>query len=72
MLGPAPYRPPPQSLQDQVVIITGATAGLGLESAKRLAAGGATVVLTSRTVKRAQVAVQAVQGLSTARRNFQQ
>lgn len=61
MLGPAPYRPPPQSLQDQVIVITGGTAGLGLESAKRLAAGGATVVLTSRTQPKGQVAVQAVQ-----------
>ncbi len=56
-----PYRPPPQSLQDQVIVITGGTAGLGLESAKRLAAGGATVVLTSRTQPKGQVAVQAVQ-----------
>lgn len=61
MLGPSPYRPPPQSLEDQVICITGGTAGLGLESAKRLAAGGATIVLTSRTVEKGQVAVQAVQ-----------
>ena len=60
MLGPAPFRPPPHSLDGQVMLITGGTAGLGLESAKRLAAGGATVVLTSRTVEKGQKAVEAV------------
>jgi len=60
MLGPAPFRPPPHSLDDKVMIITGSTAGLGLESAKRLAAGGATVILTSRTLQKGQMAVQAV------------
>lgn len=60
MLGPAPFRPPPHSLDDKVMLITGGTTGLGLESAKRLAAGGATVILTSRTVAKGQMAVQAV------------
>ena len=43
------YQPPPMSLTGQVHVITGASTGLGLESAKRLAAAGATVVLTART-----------------------
>lgn len=60
MLGPAPFRPPPHSLDGKTMIITGATAGLGLESAKRLAAGGATVVLTSRSISKGQMAVKAV------------
>lgn len=60
MLGPPAYTPPPHSLDNQVMVITGGTAGLGLESAKRLAAGGATVILTSRTAAKGQAAVQAV------------
>ena len=43
------FKPAPGSLMGQVHVITGASSGLGLESAKRLAAGGATVVLTART-----------------------
>ena len=51
----------PNSLEGQVIVITGATTGLGLESAKALATGGATVVLTCRTVAKGDKAVQLVQ-----------
>ncbi|KAL7523522.1 hypothetical protein ACHAXR_000221, partial [Thalassiosira sp. AJA248-18] len=55
------YQPIPGSLSGQVHVITGASTGLGLESAKRLAVAGATVVMTTRTEAkggRAQAAVQ--------------
>ncbi|KAL7439880.1 hypothetical protein ACHAXH_006527, partial [Discostella pseudostelligera] len=42
------YQPSPHSMDDKLVLITGGNAGLGLESTKRLAAAGATVVFTSR------------------------
>jgi hypothetical protein len=38
------YTPARNSLRDQTIFITGASTGLGLESAKRLAAGGANVI----------------------------
>ena len=43
------YQPPPGSLSSQLHVITGASTGLGLESAKRLAAAGAAIVMTART-----------------------
>lgn len=54
------YQPSPNSLSGQVHVITGASSGLGLESAKRLAAAGATVVLTARTAAKAETAKQDV------------
>ncbi len=58
--GPNPFLPPPQSLQGKLIVITGGNTGLGLESGKRLAAAGATVVLTSRSLIKGEKAVQAV------------
>jgi NAD(P)-dependent dehydrogenase (short-subunit alcohol dehydrogenase family) len=55
------YQPLPNSLTGQVHVITGASSGLGLESAKRLAAAGATVVMTTRTAAKADVAKSQVQ-----------
>ena len=43
------YEPLPGSMIDETVLITGGSSGLGLETAKRLGAAGATIVLTSRT-----------------------
>jgi NAD(P)-dependent dehydrogenase (short-subunit alcohol dehydrogenase family) len=65
--GPAPYEPVPGSLTGQVMVITGGTAGLGLESGKRLAAGGATIVLTSRSIAKGNKAVEAVQEYLSSR-----
>jgi len=54
------YLPPPGSLNGKVILITGGTTGLGLESAKRLAAAGATIVLTARTDAKAVKAISDV------------
>jgi NAD(P)-dependent dehydrogenase (short-subunit alcohol dehydrogenase family) len=51
----------PNTLNDKVFVITGATTGIGLESAKALAKGGATVVLTARTEKKGAKAIETVQ-----------
>lgn len=58
---PKIYRPPIDSQKGKVHVITGATTGLGLESAKRIASAGATVVMTSRTAPKGEQAVQKVQ-----------
>lgn len=55
------YMPPVNSQRGKVHVITGGTTGLGLESAKRIAAAGGTVVLTSRTPTKGERAVQEVQ-----------
>jgi NAD(P)-dependent dehydrogenase (short-subunit alcohol dehydrogenase family) len=54
------YTPEPGSLQGQTILITGGNTGLGLESAKRLAAAGAHVVITVRSDAKGQKAVQAI------------
>jgi NAD(P)-dependent dehydrogenase (short-subunit alcohol dehydrogenase family) len=55
------YQPLPGSLLGQVHVITGSSTGLGLEASKRLAAAGATVVLTTRTTAKAECAKNQVQ-----------
>lgn len=42
------YQPGAHSMDGKIVVVTGGNAGLGLESTKRLAEAGATVVFTSR------------------------
>ena len=51
----------PDAVKGKVVVITGGTTGIGLESGKALAKGGATVVLTARTDQKGAKAVGAVQ-----------
>lgn len=58
--GPSPYQPVADSLKGKLVVITGGNTGLGLESGKRLAAAGATVVLTSRNPSKGERAVSSV------------
>lgn len=47
-------------LRGQLMVVTGATSGLGLESVRALAAAGADVVATGRTVDRAREATAAI------------
>ncbi len=54
------YSPPSGSLVGSTFIITGANTGLGLESAKRLAAAGGRVVVTARSQGKVDGAVTAV------------
>lgn len=50
----------------QTVLITGANTGLGLESAKRLAAAGAKVVIAARSTAKAEAAVKEVAAFTSA------
>ena len=54
------YYPEPGSLIGKTMIVTGANTGLGLESAKRLAAAGACVVVTARSSQKCQSTVQQI------------
>ena len=47
-------------LTGRVAVVTGATTGLGLETARALAAGGAEVVLCGRTEKKCEAAAAAI------------
>jgi NAD(P)-dependent dehydrogenase (short-subunit alcohol dehydrogenase family) len=58
--GPSPFIPANDSLQNKLIVITGGNTGLGLESGKRLAAAGATIVLTSRSAEKGARAVQTI------------
>lgn len=58
--GPTPFVPTVDSLQNKLIVITGGNTGLGLESGKRLAAAGATIVLTSRSLEKGLRAVKSV------------
>lgn len=54
------YKPAPHSMDGKIVVITGGNAGLGLESTKRLAEAGATVIFTSRNDAKGQMALEDV------------
>ena len=43
-----------ESMDGKVCVISGATSGVGLEAAKRLAQGGCELVLISRSLEKAQ------------------
>jgi NAD(P)-dependent dehydrogenase (short-subunit alcohol dehydrogenase family) len=51
---------PSTSLSGSTVLVTGATAGIGFETARRLAQHGATVLVHGRTAEEAQAAVDAL------------
>lgn len=55
-----PFDVPPGALSGRTVLVTGASAGLGKETAARLASGGATVYMASRNHQRGQAALDEV------------
>lgn len=55
--GKRTFTPKPGTLEDQTIVITGGSGGLGLESAKRLAIGGASIILTARSTEKAEHAI---------------
>ena len=63
---PKPLRCDPnlftKDLKDQVIIVTGANSGCGLETSKQLAQQGATVILACRNAQRGEEAVNEVGG----------
>jgi NAD(P)-dependent dehydrogenase (short-subunit alcohol dehydrogenase family) len=59
---PASYRPRPGLLQDRVVLITGASAGIGRAAARAFAAHGATVVLHGRNLERLEALYDEIAG----------
>lgn len=46
------YSPSPESLKNRVILVTGASSGIGRAAAKTFALHGATVILLARTVKK--------------------
>ena len=54
------FTPSSHSLIGRTILITGGNAGLGLESAKRLATAGANIILTARSAEKGQYAVDQV------------
>jgi NAD(P)-dependent dehydrogenase (short-subunit alcohol dehydrogenase family) len=57
---PQPYVPPNDSLQDRVVLITGASTGIGRAVALAAAAHGARVILHGRNVQRLEAVYDAI------------
>ena len=51
-----------KKLRDQVVVITGASSGIGMATAKRAARAGACVVLTGRDEKALQQITTEIRG----------
>lgn len=57
---------PPSSMRDQTVLITGATSGLGLESATTMARLGASVLFVARDEPRARAARETILAANTS------
>jgi len=58
--GPAPNPRPPQDLADRTIVVTGATAGIGLATADALLARGARVIGIARSPERCRAYAEAL------------
>lgn len=67
MLDPRTYSPPPDLLHDRVVLITGASDGIGKAVAIAAAAHGARVILHGRNVKRLEAVYDSIVAAGQAR-----
>lgn len=54
------YIPPPNSLTGKTIVVADGTVGLGLETAKRLAVGGARIIFTARNTRNCKLAFSQV------------
>jgi NAD(P)-dependent dehydrogenase (short-subunit alcohol dehydrogenase family) len=57
---PAPARGGKKKLAGKVVVVTGASSGIGLESARKFAANDATVILVARTLSKLEEQVEII------------
>ncbi|WP_243791718.1 3-hydroxybutyrate dehydrogenase [Saccharopolyspora gloriosae] len=57
---PAPGRPDPYSLAGKRAVVTGAASGIGTAAARRLAAGGATVIVVDREAEAVQLIAEEI------------
>lgn len=57
---PKDYRPAPDLLNDRVILVTGASDGIGRAASESFAAHGATVVLLGRSVKKLEAVYDAI------------
>lgn len=64
---PRHYVPPPDALEDRVVLVTGASGGIGAELARSCAAFGARVVLSGRNVKKLESVYDSIREAGGAR-----
>ena len=55
------YKPASDLLQDRIILVTGAGAGIGAEAARTFARFGATVVLVGRTQKKLEAVYDAIE-----------
>lgn len=67
MLNPRDYQPPPNLLHDRVVLITGASDGIGKAVAQAAAAHGARVILHGRNVKKLEAVYDSIVGAQQPR-----
>ena len=61
-----PSKPIAESLADQTVVVIGASAGMGLETARRVRAAGGQVIMVGRNPERLEQAALEIEPVSTA------